>query len=374
MTAPTWHHPAVGDYYRWYKNEETTMGAMAAGTIGLVTRITEDGIRLEIPGADGALIFNEEELVQRLEYLPDGALELVRRIEKLSSDVGELGTASGDLRDRLLKLSAHVNIPAGELSETALVPAVASLEETRGAVASIRNDMARIHLEVKRKQTAIKSHLQLQARRLEALMVAQAAELESKVGDLSGMIKRAEEAIATINLYLGKNERIVQVAQGKPAARDAKIHIRQLVLYADEECAVAADEGGIDFQQLEEFDRWVAVPAHRRQVLPEEKGVVAIKVRRNERITARLIALLARGRMPRRTRRTRRPIFSWPTGRTSTASAPTSKWATTSSRARPSMTTCSFTRRITGRPDATSASPFIPATSATWKPWRRRRS
>src|SRR5690606_29928828 len=107
--------------------------------------------------------------------------------------------------------------------------------------------------------------------------------IAARVEGLSAMLRAAEEAIWTINLYLGKDERIVRLREGKPAAPETKIAIRQLVLYMDEECAIAAEHGGIDVRSIEAFDEWVAEPEHLRQVLPETRGVVALKVRRNAR-------------------------------------------------------------------------------------------
>jgi len=279
------HRPAVGDYYLWREDD----GEIRAGDIGVVVELREDGrMVVDIWGERGertSFIVGEDDFASnKMAYLAEGAMELTIRIENEVREIEALGRQSAGLRDQLQCLSPHIIVvPEGGLSEKALVPAMASLVETRSAVATIRNDMAKLSLRVKQRQAVVNAYLKLQARRLEALVEAQAADLMVKVGDLSAMVKRAEEAIWTINLYLGKDEEIVQLAKGEPASKDSKIYVRQLVLYADEECAIAADRGGIDFQQLVEFDRWVADPRHRRQVLPEEKGLVAFKVRRKEK-------------------------------------------------------------------------------------------
>ncbi len=56
-----------------------------------------------------------------------------------------------------------------------------------------------------------------------------------------------------------------------------------MVLAMDEESAVNAEGNGIDFRSVDAFDEWVTCdPAHLQQVLPEERGVVAIMARRSE--------------------------------------------------------------------------------------------
>jgi len=46
----------------------------------------------------------------------------------------------------------------------------------------------------------------------------------------------------------------------------------------------AADSGGMDFRDLEEFDKWVtSSDKHLQQVLPEPKGLIAIRVRREQK-------------------------------------------------------------------------------------------
>lgn len=52
----------------------------------------------------------------------------------------------------------------------------------------------------------------------------------------------------------------------------------------DEESAASAGDGGIDAQNIDLFDQWIlADPAHLDQVLPEQRGVVALMARRKDR-------------------------------------------------------------------------------------------
>lgn len=54
----------------------------------------------------------------------------------------------------------------------------------------------------------------------------------------------------------------------------------------DEECALRIEEGGIDFNGIKDFDAWLCEPRHLDQLLPEKKGIVGLRLRRNEKFYA----------------------------------------------------------------------------------------
>jgi hypothetical protein len=96
-------------------------------------------------------------------------------------------------------------------------------------------------------------------------------------------VKKLAKIINIIELYLGVEEEIVQLVQGVPASSDIPISFRQQILFMDEEIALVEPEG-IDFQDIDKFDQWLTSdPKHLSQVLPEEKGVVVIRVRRTDK-------------------------------------------------------------------------------------------
>ncbi len=120
---------------------------------------------------------------------------------------------------------------------------------------------------------------------LEARLKAELAALQAVAGPLEAQIRRLQEGIWTVNLYLGRDEEIEQLADGAPAPAGTPITLRQLVLAMDEECLVAAEEGqGIDSQDIGKFVEWLlADPAHLQQVLPDAKGVVVLVPSRQKR-------------------------------------------------------------------------------------------
>lgn len=93
-------------------------------------------------------------------------------------------------------------------------------------------------------------------------------------------------ALDMLQAYAGIYEEIVLLRDGQPCADP--LSIRQAVLFMDEEAAITDYDvdgfDGIDFRSIGRFDQWIlADPRHLDQVLPERKGVVAIKPSRQIR-------------------------------------------------------------------------------------------
>lgn len=118
---------------------------------------------------------------------------------------------------------------------------------------------------------------------LEARLARELDQVRAVLAPLQEYTARLEEAVWTVNLYLGRDEEIVTLLDGDPAPAGTPISIRQMVLSMDEETTIAAADGGIDFRDLEAFDAWVSQPEHLHQVLPEPRGIVVLMPRRTGR-------------------------------------------------------------------------------------------
>lgn len=93
-------------------------------------------------------------------------------------------------------------------------------------------------------------------------------------------VKQMKKVIAVFELYLGLNEKIIQIASGAPAHADEPVSVRQLVLYMDEEVGDPTS-GGIDWTRVDEFDDWVF--ENYKLILPEPRGIVALRPSRQKR-------------------------------------------------------------------------------------------
>jgi hypothetical protein len=108
----------------------------------------------------------------------------------------------------------------------------------------------------------------------------------SELNNLYAMQKKlrvVEDKIFTLEVYAGLQEKVKQIADGEAAGPDTKITVRQSLLFMDEETLIDFDKGGMDFRNLRDFDEWVAKPESMARVLPEPRGLVAFRVRRDEK-------------------------------------------------------------------------------------------
>jgi len=178
-----------------------------------------------------------------------------------------------DLVADLERLTAEAADLADQEHSTALVHVTSD-------PAVVKARMAEVHSLVRRKQSEVAAAQQALRARLDAEMARANQVLEP----LKKMVARMQEGIWTINLYLGRDESIVRLTEGDPAPADTPITIRQMTLAMDEESRIAAEVGGIDINDLPEFDAWLAAdPAHVEQIIPEPKGVVVLVASRQNR-------------------------------------------------------------------------------------------
>lgn len=211
-----------------------------------------------------------DEFDNDFEFDPNGASERQAEVTRLMQEVITEGHY-GQLSHQLVGFQPHIENDDRVSTSTALTPVGGmAIQDVKKGVAEARNLVLRTQRDLK-----------VKTKRLELLLSEQTRALAIKAKELEGMMKKAEEAIWTINLYLGKNEEIHHLVSGEPAPADEKIAIRQMILFMDEECALAARDGGIDVQSIEAFDQWiVSDPAHIQQVMPEQKGIIAFHIKR----------------------------------------------------------------------------------------------
>lgn len=180
-----------------------------------------------------------------------------QHLAQLSSELAELMSTAEDLA-------------AQEKASMDLVPLTStSPAQAKAAMAELHNAVEHAREQVLGKQRA-----------LEAAMKSQMEKARAIMAPLEKMTERLREGIWSVNLYLGRDEEVVCLRGGDPAPFDAPIVVRQLVLAMDEESTLFAEDGGMDCENIEDFDAWLlADPAHLQQVFPHDKGVVALRPR-----------------------------------------------------------------------------------------------
>lgn len=160
---------------------------------------------------------------------------------------------------------------------TEIVPVGHGADVTKRQLAARHSDLLRAQIDLEKAAAQMRADIDRQVNKMRAEMQVKLEALKP----LQEQIAQLKEGIWTVNLYLGRDETIVPLRGGEPAPAATPISIRQKVLSMDEEAALYAAEGGIDFEDIEEFDQWLlADPANLQQVLPEQRGVVVLVPRR----------------------------------------------------------------------------------------------
>lgn len=108
------------------------------------------------------------------------------------------------------------------------------------------------------------------------------------VNELEKQLENMNTVLWQIKLYNNIVENIVQIQVGVPC--DSPVTIRQKILFMDEEITHNnVDNADFDFYDIEKFDEWLLQDHEKfnkknfEVMLPEEKGVVVLKVRRNDK-------------------------------------------------------------------------------------------
>jgi len=114
-------------------------------------------------------------------------------------------------------------------------------------------------------------------------MSAEAVSLEANLAVLEGSLDGVKDRIFNVSLYAGLTEYAVTVKEGKPAAYAEKICLFQRMMYMDEECLMNYQTGGMEFKNINAFDKWMAKPENYERILPFPRCVVVFQVRRNSK-------------------------------------------------------------------------------------------
>jgi hypothetical protein len=137
---------------------------------------------------------------------------------------------------------------------------------------------------VKAQETTLPKLFESIAKEHEALalwMTASTFALEAQTDALRGSVDLIKGRIFAVQLYAGLTEDVAEVASGAPAGEDEPIRLMQRRCYMDEECLAQYEAGGMDFESIDAFDKWLARPSNRGRLLPFPRCVVAFRVRRN---------------------------------------------------------------------------------------------
>jgi len=149
----------------------------------------------------------------------------------------------------------------------------------------IETSTALIEVDTKKNLKQAKNLMQQRRNNLEIatrLLDRKRSQLQSMVSDMQEKIGKVQRLLGQIELYLGINEDIMQIYQGPKASFKEQIHFRQQIIFMDEEYG-AVENQGLDWENIKDFDDWLTTDRHFERVIPEQKCVVILRVRRSDK-------------------------------------------------------------------------------------------
>lgn len=117
-----------------------------------------------------------------------------------------------------------------------------------------------------------------------AWMKAPLIKMKAELEILKPAIKLIEARVFNVELYAGLVEQVEQIKDGEPAAISEPVHIFQRRAYMDEECLAQYETGGMEFKDIEAFDKWLINPQNLRRLLPFPRCILAFQVRRKDKV------------------------------------------------------------------------------------------
>ena len=197
----------------------------------------------------------------------------------LSSRVAECRAHTKQLMLEVKEVTARLGVgqrtqlEAGGNASTALV-AVSGAENVEEYKAAL------IKAE-KEKLPALFKEIKESNELMAAWMKAEAIPLEAQASGMQDVVGHIHDRIFNVEIYAGLTEHEVLVRDGEPAPIGTKLRVMQRRHYMDEECLLNYRHGGMDFESIEGFDKWIAEEENMKRILPFERCMVAFRIRRN---------------------------------------------------------------------------------------------
>lgn len=261
--------PSVGSWWWVTCNEESDVRDRDDKWIGCVIEVGSNYVKLR--GVHGTERMSLDDMPDRCTAEPTPQTFLDYKVNEHRTEVRQL---MGEIQRvcRQLGVPMHQALAESEAANHALQVAhgVADVEAYQEAlVLAKRETLPELFREVKR-----------QHEHMATWMKAELIPAEAELKRAKGVTELIDAKIQTVELYAGLKERLECVREGEPASVDAKVHLMQRRHYMDEECLIRYTAGGMDFEDLAAFDKWLARDEHMTRIFPHERCIVAFRIRR----------------------------------------------------------------------------------------------
>ena len=216
-----------------------------------------------------------DEFADQCTLEPDAERIIAATAEKHRLNVAKLMGRVRDLTSRLAVSPDTRALDDGSASTQALTVATSKEEPAkykRALILAKDKQLPALFKEIQEENEAMANWLK-----------ASLLPLQAQAEALKPAIKAIENRIFHVELYAGLIEEVKQIADGEPACRDEKVRLFQRRAYMDEECLARYETGGMEFDDISDFDAWFVRPANLKRLLPFPRCLVAFQVRRDRK-------------------------------------------------------------------------------------------
>jgi hypothetical protein len=266
--------PAVGKWY-WvetepsYEADEETRAAGKKPDLWCITRIGSNYVKLTHAFGDTTWRIHINNFADKCEYEPNAEQIIKQRVLQQQQ---KINTLMGEVRDITSQLGvASRSLPEGETQ--ALAVRGNEIDGYKTALIKAKDQDL----------PALFKRIEYESKCLGKWMKAQMIPLQTEAEGLKKNLKLIENRLFNVELYAGLVETVTQISEGKAAPMHEKVHLMQRRHYMDEECLANYTAGGMDFDSVDKFHRWLVKPANRDRILPFPRCVVAFRIRRKDK-------------------------------------------------------------------------------------------
>jgi len=128
-------------------------------------------------------------------------------------------------------------------------------------------------------------------------MSAIALPMKGVISTMDKQIYKIDDKIFSISLYAGLVDGYIPCSLGEPAPTGTKLKVMQRRLYMDEECLLNYTAGGMEFDNIYQFNDWLSEPENRDRILPFPRCIVSMQVRRHKKDYARYLPSISMERL-----------------------------------------------------------------------------
>jgi hypothetical protein len=265
--APAPELPAVGTWY-WVVDEEEKDHQPWLGCV-----VHQGSNYVELHGPAGShsthtIRIHADGIAKYLKIEPDAERVIAGRIDEQRGIISGL---TDELRLLMNRLALRLRASDSETRAIAI------------ALPGSADDYKQALIRAKDKTVPeIQKKIREASEKMATWMQANMIPLKASIDQLDGETDVIKKRIFGVELYAGLVEQVACIAEGMPAKPCEPIRLFQRRHYMDEECLVDYDAGGMRFESLGEFDKWLLRPRNLGRILPYPRCLVAFQVRRKD--------------------------------------------------------------------------------------------